>query len=178
MAAGSGGSYFAKDAEVAAAARRDPTSGLRSPAVPLLQDGRSQSPRLASPGPGAAGMRSLGASSPRGAYADLSNAPASPIRSPVQQPGGARSFTAPDARMRVASPAQSDMYGSGPQRTYSPGPMQMQPPPQRSFTAGGYGAPPPRPQQSPYGQRGYGGGGSGGDGGDGYWAGQGQQRWT
>jgi hypothetical protein len=149
--------------------------GMRSPA-PLLGNG-SQSPRVASPGPGR--YDGSGYASPLNAPARV-NTPGQQLVSPIRSPGpgmppsfpppgnpgsgGMRSFSTPDPRMRVGSPAQMGGY-SAIQRTGSP--AQMGPGPQRSFTGGApYGGQPGGYRQDP----GYGGnrGGYGGGGGE-YW---------
>ena len=128
-------------------------NGMRSP-MPLLRDG-AQSPRIASPGPNntrgpyaGAGyspvnnphgdMRSPGTMSPM-RTASPGMPPSGPLPNPAQ-----RSFSSPNAQMRVGSPGpQQGGYG-GVGRVNSPGPMGA-PAPQRSYTnprpppMGGYG---------------------------------------
>lgn len=125
-------------------------NGMRSP-MPLLREG-AQSPRVASPGPNNSRGPYAGAG-----YSPISNShsdmrspgPMSPMRtaSPGMPPPGPlpanpsqRSFSSPNAQMRIGSPGpQQGGYGGG--RVNSPGPMAA---PQRSFTN-------PRPPMSGYG---------------------------
>ncbi len=116
-------------------------SGARSP-MPLLQHGPG-TPRNGSPGPvenpfadrdshnaSPVSMRSQGPQRP-----DLMRT-ASPAVNPQ-----ARSFSSPNAQMRVGSPGPGRGGYGDVQRMGSPGPMGA-PQPQRSFTSGGYGPQP------------------------------------
>jgi hypothetical protein len=125
-------------------------------AAPLLRND-TQSPRVASPGP----QRSLYNASPAAApagYSQPNNArsPSAPLIGPLRSASSAmpppqtqqpfaqqpsRSFTAPGAQMRMGSPGPQQGFG-GPTN-----PM-MSPPPQRSFTTGGYSAPGHGPNQN------------------------------
>jgi hypothetical protein len=149
--------------------------------MPLLHEG-AQSPRITSPPPQNSGYdRSIYNSSPAGARSlhggAASPAPLiSPMRSaspamPPQQHGQqfqqqqfqqhpSRSFSSPNAQMRVGSPGPQQAYGMQPSQ--NPNPM-MAPQPHRSFTTGGY------PPQT--------GGGYGAGGGVGYGNGQSNQYW-
>lgn len=163
--------------DTAAASAAAAGTGPRSP-MPLLRDG-AQSPRVASPGAyggssnNPAYDRSVAGGTASPAYPlsrlDKGSAPpplVSPLRSPSPgmqaqqqrfgQPAN-RSFSSPNAQMRVGSPGpmQGGAGGFGaPQRTQSP--AQMAPQPQRSFTTGGYAPPQPGPRGG--GQGGYGNG--------------------
>jgi hypothetical protein len=165
-----GASTFGAAGAAAAAA-----SGARSP-MPLLHDG-AQSPRIASPAPqnssydrsiynaSPANARSLhgGASSPAPLISPMrTGSPAMPPQQLPQQfqPQPTRSFSSPNAQMRVGSPGPQQAYGMQPLQ--NPNPM-MSPQPHRSFTTGGY------PPQS--------GGGYGASGGAGYGNGQSDQYW-
>ena len=116
-------------------------SGARSP-MPLLQHGPG-TPRNGSPGPvenpfvdrdshnaSPVSMRSQGPQRP-----DLMRT-ASPAVNPQ-----ARSFSSPNAQMRLGSPGPARGGYGDVQRMGSPGPMAA-PQPQRSFTSGGYGSQP------------------------------------
>lgn len=125
--------------------------GARSP-MPLLHDG-AQSPRVGSPGPqnsaydrsmynnSPANPRSLhgGANSPMPLLSQVrSGSPAInlPQQQFQQQPN--RSFSSPNAQMRVGSPGPQQGYGMPPAQNSNPMMAQQ---PQRSFTTGGYQPP-------------------------------------
>lgn len=162
----------------AASAAAIAADGARSP-MPLLHDD-AQSPLLPSPAPRSPGYeRSLSSASPAnarglqggagspaplvGAMRSASPAAVAPQQRPQpfqQQPS--RSFSSPNAQMRLGSPGPQQSYGMQPLQSRS-NPM-MAPQPQRSFTTGGY------PPQT-------GGGHGGASGGAGYGNGQGDQYW-
>jgi hypothetical protein len=137
----------------AASAAAVAAGGARSP-MPLLQDG-AQSPRITSPAPQNSGYdRSLYNASPvnaRGLH-DGASSPApliSPMRSgspavpPQQRPQQFqqqpnRSFSSPNAQMRVGSPGPQQGYGMQPLQ--NPNPMMAQQPHRSFTTGGGYGA--------------------------------------
>lgn len=125
----------------------------RSP-MPLLREG-AQSPRVASPGPhggNPAYDRSVGSGSASPAYplSRMDKVVPPPLVSPLRSPSSPgvhaqqqrfpqpanRSFSSPNAQMRVGSPGPVQGGYGGPPRTQSP--AQMAPHPQRSYTAGGY----------------------------------------
>jgi hypothetical protein len=138
----------------AASAATIAAGGARSP-MPLLHDG-AQSPRIASPGPQILGYdrslyngtpidpRSLhgGAGSPAPLISPMrTGSPAGLPQQRSQQfaPQPNRSFSSPNAQMRVGSPGPQQAYGMQPQPNANPMMvMAQQQQPHRSFTTGGY----------------------------------------
>jgi len=137
----------------ASAATIAAAGGARSP-MPLLQDG-AQSPRVSSPAPQNPGYnRSLynaspanarnlsgGASSPAPLISPMrSGSPAAPPQQRPQQFAAQpnRSFSSPNAQMRVGSPGPQQGYGMP--ALQSPNPMMAQQPHRSFTTGGGYGA--------------------------------------
>ncbi|KAB5528941.1 concanavalin A-like lectin/glucanase domain-containing protein [Coniochaeta sp. 2T2.1] len=143
--------FGAASAAAAAAAN----GGARSP-MPLLHDG-AQSPRVGSPAPQNRGAydRSydISPANARSLHGGANSPAAAPLISPMrtdspampsqqqqrpqqfqQQPN--RSFSSPNAQMRVGSPGPQQDYGRQPQSPANP--MMAQQPPHRSFTTGGY----------------------------------------
>lgn len=163
-----------------AAAGAGAASAMRSP-VPLLSDG-AQSPRVGSPG--FYSDRQGNSRSPAPSTRQHTQSPGPGMRSPTQGfsqlPQPHRSYTSPNAQMRMGSPGPQQGFGDAMQRSGSPAQL-AHPQPQRSFTTdGGYGDGHGQAHGGGYGVQGHEmqdqGYGSGGRGDQGYWGNAGGYR--